>query len=106
MTDFENDNMDLEDLENDIIELIGDDGVSVPFEYLTTIEYEGKKYIALIPADEAEEEEEEEGEVVILEIQEDENGEDVYVSLDDDELLEKVFEEFLRIVSEQEGAEE
>ena len=43
---------------------------------------------------------------MILEIQEDENGEDVYVSLDDDELLEKVFEEFLRIVSEQEGAEE
>lgn len=104
MTDFENDNMDLEDLENDIIELIGEDGESVPFEYLTTIEYEGKKYIALIPADEAEDEEE--GEVVILEIQEDENGDDVYVSLDDDELLEKVFEEFLKIVAEQEEAEE
>ena len=104
MTDFENDNMDLEDLENDIIELIDEDGESVPFEYLTTIEYEGKKYIALIPADEAEDEEE--GEVVIVEIQEDENGEDVYVSLDDDELEEKVFEEFLRIVDEQEKAEE
>ena len=77
MTDFENDNMDLEDLENDIIELIDEDGESVPFEYLTTIEYEGKKYIALIPADEVEDEEE--GEVVILEIQEGENGEDVYV---------------------------
>ena len=105
MTDFENDNIEPEDLENDIIELIGEDGESVPFEYLTTIEYEGKKYIALIPADEAEDDDEE-AEVVILEIQEDENGEDVYVSLDDDELLEKVFQEFLRIVDEQEEGEE
>lgn len=105
MTDFENENMDLEDLENDIIELIDEDGEPVPFEYLTTVEYEGKKYIVLIPVDE-EEEDEEESEVVILEIQEDENGEDVYVSLDDDELLDKVFEEFRRIVDEQEDAEE
>ena len=101
MSEFDNENQDLEDFENDVIELIGEDCESVPFEYLTTIEYEGKKYIVLIPADE-EEEDDEEGEVVILEIQEDENGEDVYVSIEDDELLDKVFEEFLRVVDEQE----
>ena len=104
MTDFDNENLNPEEMESDIIELIGEDGEAVPFEYLTTIEYKDKKYIVLIPADE-EEEDEDEGEVVILEIQEDENGEDVYVSLEDDDLLEEVFQEFLKVAAEQDDEE-
>ncbi len=108
MTDFEDRNPagdpEQEELEDDVIELIGEDGETVRFEYLTTIEYEGAKYIVLLPEEEAEDEDE--GDVVILEIQEDENGDDVYVSVEDDELLEKVFQEFLRVMDEQEEDEE
>ena len=106
MKEFEDKDKDMEqeELEDDMIELIGEDGEAVRFEYLTTIEYEGGKYIVLLPEDQAEDEDE--GEVVILEIQEDENGNDVYVSVEDDELEEKVFREFLRIVDEQEEDDE
>ncbi len=89
-----------EETENDLIELTDEDGVSSMFEYLTTIELEGKQYIVLMPQDQAEDEDSEEAEVVLLEIQQDENGEDVYVTIEDDAVADKVFEEFLRIAEE------
>ena len=84
----------------DIIELTDDDGNVTRFEYMTTIDYEGELYVALMLADEEEEDEEEEGNVVILKIEQDENGEDIYVSIEDEALADAVFQKFLEMVDE------
>ena len=81
----------------DIIELTDDEGNVTRFEYMTTIDYEGALYVALMLA---EEEEEEEGNVVILKIDQDENGEDIYVSIEDEALADAVFQKFLEMVDE------
>ena len=83
----------------EIIELTDEDGNVTRFEYMTTIDYEGELYVALMLADE-DEEDEEGGNVVILKIEQDENGEDMYVSLEDDQLADAVFEKFMEMVDE------
>ena len=103
---FEEDDEDDEDYGNQIIELTDEDGVTSQFEYLTTVEHEGKLYVVLMLLDEEAEQEEDEGEVIILEIQKDENGEDVYASVDDDEISDAVFQKFLEIVDEQDEEDE
>jgi len=82
------------------IELTDDDGNVTRFEYMTTIDYQGELYVALMLADEDEENEEEEGNVVILKIEQDENGEDIYVSIEDEALADAVFQKFLDMVDE------
>ena len=85
----------------EIIELTDDDGNVTRFEYMTTIDYEGELYVALMLADEEEtEDEEEEGNVVILKIEKDENDEDIYVSIEDEALADAVFQKFLEMVDE------
>ena len=85
----------------EIIELTDDDGNVTRFEYMTTIDYEGELYVALMLADEEEtEDEEEEGNVVILKIEKDENDEDIYVSIEDEALADAVFQKFLDMVDE------
>ena len=85
----------------EIIELTDDDGNVTRFEYMTTIDYEGELYVALMLADEEETEDEEgEGNVVILKIEKDENDEDIYVSIEDEALADAVFQKFLEMVDE------
>lgn len=92
--------------ENQIIELTDEDGQTSQFEYLTTIDHEGKLYVVLMLLDEnGEETDDEDGEVIILEIQKDENDEDIYVSVDDDSISDAVFEKFMKMVEEQDEDE-
>ena len=103
---FEEDDEDDEDYGNQIIELTDENGETNQFEYLTTVDHEGKLYVVLMLLDEEAEQEDDEGEVIILEIQKDENGEDVYASVDDDEISDAVFQKFLEIVDEQDEEDE
>lgn len=83
--------------EGDIIEMIGDDGETVPFIFVDALEYEGDVYLALA-------EPEEEDAVFFLKIEQDEDGSDVYTA--PDEALEDVlFEQFTK-QREQDGADE
>ena len=83
--------------EGDIIEMIGDDGKTVPFIFVDALEYEGDVYLALA-------EPEEEDAVFFLKIEQDEDGSDVYTA--PDEALEDVlFEQFTK-QREQDGADE
>lgn len=94
------------EMEDNIIELTDEDGVTTQFEYLTTIEHEEKLYVVLMVLEgEADEENEDEGEVLILEIAKDENGEDVYVSVEDEEVSQTVFDKFIALMDEEEDAE-
>ena len=71
--------------EASFITLTDENGVENEFEFMECIEYQGKEYIVLLPADE------ESAEVVILEVVPvDEETED-YISVEDMEILEAVY---------------
>lgn len=92
--------------ESNIIELVDENGESVSFEHLATLEHEGVYYIALMLLDDDHSSEDEEGEVVIMQISEDEDGNECYVPVEDDELQAVVFEKFLALMAEEEEDDE
>lgn len=74
--------------EGDIIELIDDDGKTVPFIFVDALEYESNNYLALA-------EPEEEDAVFFLKIDQDEDGSDVYTA-PDEALEDALFEQFTK----------
>ena len=92
-----------ENQESNIIELVDDNGETVQFEHLATLEHEGEYYIALMVLDEEHHEEDDEGEVVIMKIAKDDEGEECYEYVEDENLQEVIFEKFLQLMEEQDG---
>ena len=86
-------------IEEDIIQLVNEDGETVDFYHVATIEYEDNWYVFFEPAEELADIDE--GEVVIFKLETDEDGEDLFVPIEDDELLDKVFEEYNRLMEEE-----
>lgn len=86
-----------EEDEIEIITLTDENGEDMDFEYLDTIDYEGKRYAVLLPPieDVAGEDEDEDEEVLILQVEDDgtEDSES-YVFVDDDDVLSAVFDIF------------
>ena len=78
--------------EGDIIELINDDGETVPFIFVDALDYEGDVYLALAEPDE-------DDAVFFLKIDQDENGEDVY-NVPDDDVADAVFAQLLRMTED------
>ena len=74
--------------EGDIIEMIGDDGETVPFIFVDALEYDGDVYLALA-------EPEEEDAVFFLKIEQDEDGSDVYTA-PDEAIEDALFEQFTK----------
>ena len=81
--------------EDDLVELIDENGERTVFEHLATLEYEGESYLALCDP----ESEEEDLEVFILKIEQDENGEDVY-NVPDDDVADAVFAKLLEMTED------
>ena len=75
------------ELDEEVIELIDDDGKVIKFKILDVIEYKAVKYALLLAAEPSEEIAEDE--VVIFRLNEDEQ---VLEPIEDDALLEEVFE--------------
>ena len=73
-----------------IVELIDENDELIAFEYLMSLDYDGKEYIALIPINE--DSESKEDEIVILRVEQDEEGNDRYTAIEDEEELEDVFD--------------
>ena len=71
--------------ETSILTLTDENGNDVDFEYMDCIEYEGKEYLILMPA------EEDSDEVVILEIEPVDEETENYLSVDDEAVLNAVF---------------
>lgn len=91
--------------ESNLIELLDEEGNTVTFEHLATLEHEGNYYIVLSEVD-ADTDEDADVDVVIMKIEQDEDGADVYVYEEDEELQEVLFEKFLQLMDEAEGGEE
>ena len=74
--------------EENLITLTDENGVETTFEYLDCIEYQGKEYLVLIPA------EEDADEIVILEIEPVDEENENYLAVEDEATLEAVFSIF------------
>ena len=72
--------------EQNIVEIMDEDGVATQCEVFDVIEFEGKSYALLLPLDEAEEED---SELIVLEYIE-EGDECYFQSIDDEEEFDKV----------------
>ena len=83
-----NENLIPEEEESNLLSLTDENGVESTFEYLDVIEYEGKEYLILLPA------EDENGEVVILEIEPVDEENENYLSVSDEALLNAVYDIF------------
>lgn len=91
-----------EEYGSDFISITDEDGKEYELEVLAELEYEGSKYLALVPA---EDNGEEDLEVSILKAV-DENGEEILVTIDDDDELEAVYGALMDLHYEDEDAEE
>lgn len=74
-----------EEEESSILTLTDENGVDMDFEYLDCIEYKGKEYLVLMPADEAE------TQIVILEVQPVDEENENYLAVDDEAVLDAVY---------------
>ena len=80
---MENENM-MEE-ESGILTLTDEDGQEVDFEYLDCIDYDGKEYLVLMPADQAE------TQIVILEVEPVDEENENYLSVSDEAVLDAVY---------------
>ena len=78
----------LQEEESSLITLTDDSGEETTFEYLDCIEYEGKEYLVLIPA------EEDASEIVILEVEPVDEENENYLAVEDEATLNAVYEIF------------
>ena len=85
---MENENLELMEEESSILTLTDETGADVDFEYLDCIEYQGKEYLVLMPADEVS------TEIVILEVEPVDEENENYLAVEDEKLLNAVYEIF------------
>ena len=71
--------------ESSILTLTDENGVDVDFEYLDCMEYQGKEYLVLMPA------EEESTQIVILEVEPVDEENENYMAVEDEEILDAVY---------------
>lgn len=88
--ELNNKSADTPESDDELVELIDENGEKTLFEHLATLEYHGESYLALCDPDA----DEEDLEVFILKIEQDENGEDVY-TVPDDEVADAVFNQLV-----------
>ncbi len=75
----------LNEEESAVLILTDENGQDVEFEYLDSIEYEGKEYLVLMPADEMA------TEIVILEVEPVDEENENYLSVSDEGILNAVY---------------
>ena len=90
--------------EDDIVELTTEDGKKLKFYFVGTIEYKGKNYSAFEPAEQIDGIEDDD--LIIFELSGDDEETADLLPVEDEQLLDEVFEEFCRILDEEELADE
>lgn len=78
----------LQEEETSILSLTDENGVETEFEYLDCIEYSGKEYLVLIPAEEGA------NEIVILEVEPVDEENENYLAVEDENTLDAVYDIF------------
>ena len=83
----------------DFVSITDDEGNEFELEHLGTLEYNGVTYMSFVPAD-MDEEDEDYGLILLKVIEE--NGEELLADIDDEQELEKVYEQFMEQLFEDE----
>ena len=78
----------LQEEESNILTLTDENGQDAEFEYLDCIEYNGKEYLVLMPADENS------SEIIILEVEPVDEENENYLSVSDENVLNAVYDIF------------
>lgn len=78
----------VEEEDNGVLILTDEDGQDVSFEYLDSVDYQGKEYLVLMPSDEAE------TQIVILEVEPVDEENENYLSVNDEAILDAVYDIF------------
>ena len=84
---MENENL-IPEEEVSILTLTDENGADVEFEYLDCIEYEGKEYLVLMPANE------DSNEIIILEVEPVDEENENYLSVTNESVLNAVYDIF------------
>lgn len=92
-----------DDFGSDFITIVDEDGTEYELEILTTLEYNGCSYLAVIPA--TDDDSEEDLEIAILKSVE-EDGESILCAIEDEQELEAVHELMMEQLYEEEEMEE
>ena len=82
---MENNEILQEEEEISTLTMTDENGEEVTFEYLDSVEYEGKEYLVLLPL------EEEDNSIMILEVEPVDEENENYLSIDDEDLLNTVY---------------
>lgn len=90
----------MEDYGSDFMTIMDEDGTEFELEILSTLEYNGCTYLAVVPA--GSDEEAGELEVSILKSVEEEDGEPILCAIEDDAELESVYELIMEQLYEEE----
>jgi len=90
--------------EDEIVELTTEDGKKLKFYFVGTIEYKGKNYSAFEPAEQIDGIEDDD--LIIFELAGDDEETADLLPIEDEALLDEVFEEFCRVLEEDEAADE
>lgn len=91
---------------SDFITIVDEDGTEYELEVLSTLEYNGETYMAVVPASTGEEGEELQLEVSILKSTE-EDGEPLLTAIEDEEELKAVYDLIMdELYEDEEGADE
>lgn len=88
---------------SDFMTIVDEDGTEYELEVLSTLEYNGAQYLAVIPA--GSDEEEYKMEVSILKSEEDEEGEPILTAIEDEAELEAVYSLIMDALYEEEEEE-
>lgn len=99
-------NVDTDFTDEDIITLTSDDGEEIDFYHEATVEYNDEWFVFLHPVEKMEEISDDE--IIIFKLVKNEDGEDALDPIEDEELLEKVYEEYVKLIEsyEEEADEE
>ena len=92
-----------EDYGSDFISVTDEDGNEFELEHLGTLEHDGVTYMAFVPAD-MEEDDEDFGMIILQVISE--NGEELLADVDDEDLLNRVYDQFMEELFQEEDEED
>ena len=88
---------------SDFMTIVDEDGTEYELEVLSTLEYNGATYLAVVPAVDAEEDVD--LEVSILKSVEEEDGESILCAIEDEQELQTVYELIMEQLYEEEDEE-
>ena len=93
-----------EEFGSDFMTIVDEDGTEFELEVLSTLEYNGATYLAVVPAVDADEEVD--LEVSILKSVEDPDGEPILCAIEDDQELETVYQLIMDALYEEDETDE